>query len=69
LKEVKVLQIELNSTYRKFKESGHISVIDLPMSQLSVDTSPIWALFIEAEVENYSSIPFRLYGEVRFLCW
>jgi hypothetical protein len=34
-KEVKVLQIETNTTYRKYKESAHMSLIDHLISQPS----------------------------------
>jgi hypothetical protein len=39
-KEAKVLLIEPNTTYRKYKESAHMSLIDHPISQLSLDISP-----------------------------
>jgi hypothetical protein len=34
-KEVKVLQTELNTTYRKYKESAHMSLMDHPISKPS----------------------------------
>jgi hypothetical protein len=37
LKEAKVLQIEPNNTYRKYKKSIHMSLIDHPISQPSMD--------------------------------
>jgi hypothetical protein len=40
--EAKVLQIEPNTTYRKYKESAHMSLTDHPTSQPSLDISPIW---------------------------
>jgi hypothetical protein len=39
--EAKVLQIEPNTTNRKYKESAHMSLLDHPISQPSVDISPI----------------------------
>jgi hypothetical protein len=36
-KEVKVLQIEPNTTYRKYMESAHMSLTDHPISQPSLD--------------------------------
>jgi hypothetical protein len=51
-KEAKVLQIEHNITYRKYKESTHMSLLDHPISQLSLDISPIWTPVITAEVKN-----------------
>jgi hypothetical protein len=40
-KEAKILQIEPNTTYRKYKESAHISLVAHPISQLSLDISLI----------------------------
>jgi hypothetical protein len=51
-KEVKVLQIEPNTTYRKYKESAHMSLLDHPISQPSLDISPIWTPVIAAEVRK-----------------
>jgi hypothetical protein len=59
-KEAKVLQIELNTTYRKHKESAHMSLVDHPISQPSLDISPIWIRVIAAEVKNYNSVQCRL---------
>jgi hypothetical protein len=39
-KEAKVLQIEPNTTYRKYKESAHVSLVVLLLSQPSLDISP-----------------------------
>jgi hypothetical protein len=50
--EAKVLQIEPNATYRKYKESTHMSLLDHPISQHSLDISPIWLPVITAEVKN-----------------
>jgi hypothetical protein len=47
--EAKVLQIEPNTTYRKYKESAHMSLIGHPISQPSLDISPIWTPIIAAE--------------------
>jgi hypothetical protein len=69
-KEAQVLQIEPNTTYRKYKESAHMSPIAHPISQPSLDTSPIWTPVIAAEVKkNYNSIQCRLSGKIVFLCW
>jgi hypothetical protein len=51
-KEEKVLQIEPNTTYRKYKESAHMSLVDHPISQPSLDISPIWTPAITAEVSK-----------------
>jgi hypothetical protein len=50
--EVKGLQIEPNTTYRKYKESVHISPVYYPISQPSLDISPIWTPTIAAEVKK-----------------
>jgi predicted GIY-YIG superfamily endonuclease len=41
-KEAKVLQIEPNTTCKKYKKSAHMSLIDHPIRQPSVDISPVW---------------------------
>jgi hypothetical protein len=50
--EAKVLQIEPTTTYRKYKESAHMSLLDHPVSQPSLDISPIWTPVITAEVKK-----------------
>jgi hypothetical protein len=52
LKEAKILQIEPNTIYRKYKESAHMSLIDHPISKPSLDISPIWTPAIAAEVRK-----------------
>jgi predicted GIY-YIG superfamily endonuclease len=68
-KEAKVLQIEPNTTYtyRKYKESAHMSLIDHPISQPSLDISPIWTPII-AKSRNYNSVKSKLRGKIVFLC-
>jgi hypothetical protein len=56
-KVAKVLQIELNTTYRKYKESAHMSLLDHPISQPSLDISPIWTPIIAAEVTKLQLHP------------
>jgi hypothetical protein len=51
-KEAEVLQIEPNTAYRKYKESAHMSLIAHPVSQPSLDISPIWTHIIAAEVRK-----------------
>jgi hypothetical protein len=46
------LQIESNTTYRRYKEGAHMSLFDHPISQPSVDISPIWTPVITAEVRK-----------------
>jgi hypothetical protein len=56
-KEAKILQIEPNATYRKYKESAHMSLIDHPISQPSLDISPIWTPIITAEIKKKTTTP------------
>jgi hypothetical protein len=56
-KETKVLQIEPNTTYKKYKESAHMSLVDHPISQHSLDISPIWTPIIAAEVRKLQLRP------------
>jgi hypothetical protein len=51
-KEAKVFKIESNTTYRKYKEAAHMSLLDHPISQPSLDISPIWIPVITAEVRK-----------------
>jgi hypothetical protein len=46
--EARVLQIEPNTTCRKYKESVHMSLVAHPISQPSSDMSPIWNPVITA---------------------
>jgi hypothetical protein len=56
-KEAKILQIEPNTTYRKYKESAYIPLVGHPISQASLDISPIWTVIIEVEVRNLQLRP------------
>jgi hypothetical protein len=56
-KEAKVLQIEPNTTYRKYKESAHMSVVDPLISQPSSDISTIWTAITAAEVRKLQFCP------------
>jgi hypothetical protein len=51
-KEEKILHVEPNPTYRKYKESAHMSLVDLPIGQPSLDISPIWTPVITVEVKK-----------------
>jgi hypothetical protein len=48
----KILQIEPNTIYRKYTQSAHESLLEHPISQPSLDISPIWTLVITAEVQK-----------------
>jgi hypothetical protein len=42
-----------NITYRKYKESAHMSLIDHLINQSSLDISLIWNPMMTVEVKNY----------------
>jgi hypothetical protein len=48
--EVRNLDVESNSRYRKYKESAHMAFLTNPISQPSLDISSIWIAFISDEV-------------------
>jgi hypothetical protein len=50
--EAMVLQIEPNTTYRKYKGYTNMSLIDHPISQPSLDISPFWTPVTIAEVRK-----------------
>jgi hypothetical protein len=62
------LQIEPNTTYKKYKESAHMSLTDHPISQPRLDISPISTSIITAEVKNYYSVQCRLSVETSVIC-
>jgi hypothetical protein len=69
-KAAKVLQIERNITYKKHKESTNIFLTDHPVSQPSLEISPIWTPVITAEVKKKRySVQCRLYVKTLFIYW
>jgi hypothetical protein len=57
-KEMRVLRIEPKTTYnRKYEESTHGSLPAHPISQPSLDISPIWTHVIAAEVRKLQLPP------------
>jgi hypothetical protein len=60
LKEAKVLRIEPNTTNRKYKQSAHVSLLDHPISQPSLDISPIWTPIIAADVKKTTKKKLQL---------
>jgi hypothetical protein len=40
--EAEILEVESNNRYRKYKESAHMACMINPISQPSLDISPIW---------------------------
>jgi hypothetical protein len=49
-KEAKAVQIETNNICRKYKEAAHMACIMNPISQPSLEISPIWIPLIWEEV-------------------
>jgi hypothetical protein len=50
--DARILEIESNSRYRRYKESAHIACLTNPISQSSLDISPIWIPLTSNEVSN-----------------
>jgi hypothetical protein len=48
--EARILDIESHSKYRKHKEAAHMACSIAPISQPSLDISPIWIPIISNEV-------------------
>jgi hypothetical protein len=47
--EARILEIESNSRFRKYNESSHMTCLTNPISQPSLDVSPIWNPLISDE--------------------
>jgi hypothetical protein len=56
-KEAKVLQIKPDATYREYKESTHVSLVDHLINQHSSNTSFMWTPIIAAEVRKACACP------------
>jgi hypothetical protein len=50
--DARILDIESNSRYRKYKELAHTACSTNPISQSSLDISPIWTPLISNDVSN-----------------
>jgi hypothetical protein len=50
--EATILEIESNSRYRKYKESVHMVCSTDPISQPSLEISPIWIPLVSKDVSN-----------------
>jgi hypothetical protein len=48
--KARILNIESHSRYRKYKEGAHMACSNNPISQPSLDISPIWIPIIRNEV-------------------
>jgi hypothetical protein len=64
--EAKVLQNESDTSYREYKQSAHMSLIDHPISEPSLDISPIWTPVITA-VDYVSNLCFYV-GATQRIC-
>jgi hypothetical protein len=51
-KEATVLQVEANIIWRKYKEAAHMAVAKEPISQPSLEISPIWTTLINEKVRK-----------------
>jgi hypothetical protein len=51
--DARVLEIESNSRYRKYKESAHMVYVSNPISQPSLDISPIWIPLITVRLATH----------------
>jgi hypothetical protein len=50
--EARILDIESHRKYRKYKEAAHMSCSIEPISEPSLDISPIWIPIISSEVNS-----------------
>jgi hypothetical protein len=55
--EARILEVEGNSRYRKYKESAHMACSTNPISQPSLDISPISIPLISDEVTKSKRKP------------
>jgi hypothetical protein len=51
--EARILETESNSRYRKYKELAHMACLTNPISQSSLDISPIWIRLTSNEVSKW----------------
>jgi hypothetical protein len=50
--DARILGIESNRRYIKYKELAHMACLTNPISQPTLDISPIWIPLISSEVSN-----------------
>jgi hypothetical protein len=62
--DARILEIESNSRYRKYKESAHMACLTNPTSQPSLDISPIWIPLITQSEELYDDRFFICFHKV-----
>jgi hypothetical protein len=68
-------QIQPNTTYKKYNESAHMSLVDHPINQTDLDISAIWAPIIAADARKahlhlvYTMIEVAFYvGNMQGIC-
>jgi hypothetical protein len=54
--DARILDIERNSRYRKYKESAHMTCLTNPISQTTSDISPIWIPLVSNDITNSQKI-------------
>jgi predicted GIY-YIG superfamily endonuclease len=52
LDDARILEVESNSRFIKYKESAHIACLTITINQPNFDISPIWIPHISNEVSN-----------------
>jgi hypothetical protein len=67
--EVRILEIESSSRYRKYKESAHMACLTNPISQSSLDISSIWIPLISNEVVNSQKKPISCKNPIQISVW
>jgi hypothetical protein len=50
--KARVLEVEHNTRYKKYKESAHMACSTKPISQPSLDISPIWIPLISEDINK-----------------
>jgi hypothetical protein len=48
--EARILEIESNSRYRKYKKLAHVTCLTNALRHLSLDSSPVWIPLINNEI-------------------
>jgi hypothetical protein len=51
-----------------YLKTVHMSLLDHPICQPSLDISPVWTPLITAESRNYNSVKCSLSGKIYFSC-
>jgi hypothetical protein len=51
--EAKILEVEINSVYKKYKEAAYLSCSQKPINKPNNKISPIWYTLISRELSKY----------------